>query len=385
MKDKIIALIPLRGGSKSILNKNIKSLAGKPLCLYSLEAAHQSGVFDEVIVSTDSEEIADVVRKAGLGTKISMRPAELATDTASTEAVMLHIASEFSFDVMCLIQATSPFTTAEDFQKAYQKFTKENLDSLVTGVRTKRFFWNENGTAVNYNPLKRPRRQDFDGYIMENGAFYFTKKEILEKEQCRLGGKIGVYEMPEHTALEIDEPFDWQLAEFYIKKYSQQNLTDVVKKIKVFVTDVDGTLTDAGMYYSPDGELLKKFNTRDAKGMELLRDKLGIRIVILTKENSPIVTARAKKLKIEDCYIGVDDKLTFLKEFCSKNDYSMDEIAFCGDDVNDLECLQNIGFPSCPANAEEEIKSASIYKAKVDGGYGAVRDICNFILSQRQQ
>ena len=127
----IIALIPLRGGSKSIPGKNIKPLAGKPLCAWALEAAFQSGIFERLIVSTDSEEIAGVVKAIGIPLEVIMRPAEYATDTATTESVMLHVASRVDFEVMATIQVTSPLTRPEDFAAAYEQFKKQEADSLV--------------------------------------------------------------------------------------------------------------------------------------------------------------------------------------------------------------------------------------------------------------
>lgn len=208
-----VALIPLRGGSKSIPKKNIKPLAGKPLSAWSLEAAAGCAAINSVYVSTDSEEIADVVQGLGLGVKVIMRPAEYATDDASTESVMLHFMNQVDFDVLVTIQATSPLLTDRDLDQAIVQFQEQQLDSMLSAVRTKRFFWNDNATPINYDPLHRPRRQDFHGTLMENGAFYITKRKILQRHQCRLGGKIGIYEMDESTSVEIDEPEDWERVE----------------------------------------------------------------------------------------------------------------------------------------------------------------------------
>jgi CMP-N-acetylneuraminic acid synthetase len=213
-----ITLIPLRGGSKSIPKKNIKSLAGKPLSAWTLEAAAASVHVGSVYVSTDSDEIAKVVQGLGLGVKVISRPAEFATDAASTESVMLHFMREVEFDVLVTIQATSPLLTAQDLDKAIAQFHEQQLDSMLSAVRTKRFFWNDDASPINYNPLHRPRRQNFTGTLMENGAFYITKKEVLERYHCRLGGKIGVYEMDESSAVEIDEPEDWERVERLLLK-----------------------------------------------------------------------------------------------------------------------------------------------------------------------
>lgn len=213
---KIVSLVPLRGGSKSIPYKNIKEIAGKPLCYWTLKAATESQYIDEVWVSTDDKKIKDVVLSFGFGVKVIDRPAEPAEDSSSTESVMLHFAEHVSFDILNLIQATSPFTTSKDLDTAIEQFTREALDSLLTGVLYKKFYWTPDGKPLNYDYLNRPRRQEFEGVVNENGAFYLTKKEILKKNKNRLGGKIGIFLMPEEKAIDIDEPSDWPIAEKHL-------------------------------------------------------------------------------------------------------------------------------------------------------------------------
>ena len=208
-----LALFPLRGGSKSIPKKNIKPLAGKPLAAWGLEAAVRARQIDAVYVSTDSDEIAEVVQGLGIGVQVIHRPVEYATDEASTESVMLHFLREVTCDLLVTIQATSPLLAAQDLDRAVAQLHQQRLDSMLSAVRTKRFFWNDDATPINYDPLLRPRRQDFPGTLMENGAFYMTRRDILQRYQCRLGGKVGIYEMDESTALEIDEPEDWERVE----------------------------------------------------------------------------------------------------------------------------------------------------------------------------
>jgi len=206
-----VALVPLRGGSKSIPKKNIKEICGKPLCEWVIQAAVDCNSIDHVYVSTDSTEIRDVVEKLGLGVTVIDRPIEYASDEASTESVMLHFMAKVNFARVVTIQATSPLLKSLDLKNALTQFEQEKLDSMVSAVRTKRFFWKDDGTPINYDPVHRPRRQDFKGILMENGAFYVTNREILSKHNCRLAGKIGVFEMSESTAYEIDEPGDWEI------------------------------------------------------------------------------------------------------------------------------------------------------------------------------
>jgi len=215
---KVVALIPLRGGSKSIPKKNIKLIAGKPLCAWVLESAVACEAINHVYVSTDSDEIAQVVDGLNIGIKLVERPPEIATDNASTEEVMLHFAEKIDFDILATIQATSPLLTPEHLDGAIQQFYDKKLQSMLSVVRTKRFFWNEDATAINYNPLFRPRRQDFQGTLMENGAFYLTGRSVLGEYKCRIGGRIGMFEMPAETTLEIDEPSDWCAVEHLLLK-----------------------------------------------------------------------------------------------------------------------------------------------------------------------
>lgn len=380
---KFVALVPMRGGSKSIPDKNIKMIGGKPLCAWALEAACASGVFDRIVVSTDSDKISNVVRGLGLGIEVLKRPDELATDSATTESVMLHMAANVFFDVLVTIQVTSPFVSADDFIKSRDLFLVNNCDSLLTVVRTRRFFWNDDGTPLNYDPTCRPIRQDFKGVLMENGAFYFTRREVLERSGCRLGGKVATYEMASESATEIDEPEDWSEVERLLNRRLSLDFEALLTDLKLLVVDVDGTLTDAGMYYSEGGEMLKKFNTRDAKGLELVR-AVGVKVALMTSENSPVVLARAKKLGIEHCFTGVTDKGALLMEFCASLGALLKQTAYIGDDINDLEAMRISGFRACPVDAMPAIKSAAQYVSPLCGGYGAVRDICDMIVEAKK-
>lgn len=379
----VVALVPLRGGSKGIPDKNIRFIAGKPLCAWVLEAACQSEIFAQVVVSTDSPKIAEVIHSLNLPVQILDRPAGLATDEASTESVMLHAAQELEFDVLATIQATSPLVQAVDFQKAYNLFEVKRCDSLLTAVRIKRFFWNDDGTAWNYNPDRRPRRQDFAGSLMENGAFYFTRRNVLDQFRCRLGGRIGIYEMSAESAVEIDEPEDWGHVERTLRVRTRQPLQAVLAEIKLLVVDVDGTLTDAGMYWSAEGDQFKKFNTRDAMGLELVRGA-GVMVAMMTGEDSQIVSARAGKLGIEHCFVGVKNKLQCLEQLSRQLGLDLSKVAFMGDDVNDLECLKIAGFSACPADAAETVAATVQYISKYPGGMGAVREICEIISAARE-
>ena len=211
-----IALIPLRGGSKGIPGKNLKELNGKPLCSYAINAALNSKKIDEVWVSSDDKTIIDFIKLEFPKVKIRIRPAEFATDTASTESVILDLISAQNFslkDQIILIQATSPLIVFNDLNLALEQLENSPLNSLVSGVEFKRFLWNKDGIPINYDIYDRPRRQDFDGIFLENGAFYISTVETILKTKNRVEIPAELYLMREESAYEIDEISDWIIVE----------------------------------------------------------------------------------------------------------------------------------------------------------------------------
>ncbi|MBO7463151.1 MAG: N-acylneuraminate cytidylyltransferase [Bacteroidales bacterium] len=378
---KVTAFIPVRGGSKSIPLKNIKPFCGKPLVCWNIEALENTSEVDEIIVATDSDEIENTVKSFNYKkTKIYRRSAENACDTASTESVMLEYinAAQLPDDnIFMLVQATSPLTASTDFQGGLKLHFEGGFDSILTCVRNYRFFWNEDGTSKNYDYKNRPRRQNFSGMLMENGAFYINTVKNIKASSNRLSGKIGIYEMPEYTAAEIDEPDDWIILEKLMHRHILTKNRPSKPEIKLFLSDVDGTLTDGGMYYSENGDELKKFNTRDGMGFQILREK-GIKTGIITSENMALNKRRFEKLKVDFLIQGKRNggKLEAAKEICSQLNISLENVAFIGDDVNDVELLSKVGFAACPADACAEVKAVTgIHVMQKNGGDGCVREV----------
>ena len=222
-----IAFIPVRGGSKSIPLKNIKTLAGKPLVYWTAAAANNAKCIDRVIIATDSDDIRNTVKTFTDLSKLELydRDAENATDTASTESVMLEYITKTNLsasDNFFLIQATSPLLKPEHIDKMFEKMQIDGADSALSCVRNKRFFWSNDGKSINYDYRARPRRQEFDGLLMENGACYINSVGNILRDKNRLSGKISVYEMPEYTATEIDEPDDFLIIEKLMAKYNNE-------------------------------------------------------------------------------------------------------------------------------------------------------------------
>lgn len=221
-----IAFIPARGGSKSIPLKNIKFLMGKPLVYWVTKAASDCALIDKVVIATDHPKIKRTVLDFNLPkVEIYDRNPENAQDSSTTESVILEYLNKNSYapdDLFFLLQATSPLTESEHIQGVYDKLQAQKACSALTCVRTHRFYWNDNGTPINYDCFNRPRRQQFRGTLMENGAIYLNKIGCILKNTNMLSGPISIYEMPSNTAVELDEPDDWIILEALMQKYKKK-------------------------------------------------------------------------------------------------------------------------------------------------------------------
>ena len=378
---KKIGLIPLRKNSKTIPGKNKKKMVGRPLFSWVLTEAIFS-TLDEVYVFTDDLEIINFIEKEYHWTtkiKTLLRNDQNANDTASTESAMVEFSDKINheFDLLCLLQATSPLTLAADIDKVLNKITIENFDSALTVVKTHRFTWNSDGTPQNYDVFNRPRRQDFEGLLIENGAVYGTTKESFLKTKNRVGGTIGLVEMPEETLMEIDSMSDWNSVESLL--IERQKAMKTNQRIDYLVLDVDGVFTDGGVYYSKDGELAKKFDMRDGMGLEILRQN-QVEVVVVTSEDSELVAQRMKKLQIQNTFLGVKDKYSFLKQFLGTKNSSFGAVAYVGDDVNDLTNICSSGWSFAPANATNIVKAHADFVLSNDSGNGAIREVCEIVL-----
>jgi YrbI family 3-deoxy-D-manno-octulosonate 8-phosphate phosphatase len=164
-------------------------------------------------------------------------------------------------------------------------------------------------------------------------------------------------------------------------KAANEHLRTKIEKIKIVVTDNDGVLTDTGVYFSANGEELKRFSIRDGMGVERLRKHLNIETVIVTGEISGSVKTRAKKLRIPEYYLGVDDKLKIIEEIKRKNHIEEENIAFIGDDVNDYEMMKVAGFNGTPADSTVFIKDIADYVCNNRSGNGAFREFAELIIA----
>ncbi len=225
------AFIPARSGSKGLKDKNIKELCGKPLLAYSIEAAKESGKFDVIHVSTDSEEYADIARRYGADVPF-LRTKELASDTASSRDAVLYSLEEYKkrgeeFDRMMVLQPTSPLRTVDDIVNAYNTFEKKNANTVISVCEVDHPpMWSniltDDGNMVHFAETdKENRRQDLAQYYRLNGAIFLSKVDYYLKETSLYKEKCFAYIMPKERSVDIDDAFDFFMAESIMKGMAQ--------------------------------------------------------------------------------------------------------------------------------------------------------------------
>ncbi len=385
---RVLALIPARGGSKGIPRKNLATLAGQPLLVHTLEQARATPEIDRVVVTTDDEEIAR--RAAEWGAEVVHRPAELASDSASSESALVHALDAlrqthgYEPDLVVFLQATSPLRRDGDVSRAIATLDEHAADSLFSASPVHGFVWRRHGgrlEALTYDPGERPRRQDIGEDLLENGSIYIFKPRVLERHGNRLGGKIAVYLMDPLDSFQVDEPGDLELFERLLElRPTPRPAVPDLSSVRLLVLDFDGVLTDNRVIVHQDGTESVRCDRGDGLGIERLRRDGGIEAVVLSKEKNPVVAARCRKLSLK-CFQGYDDKLPRLARIAAERGLEPPEIAYVGNDVNDLEAMAWCGVSIAVADAVAEARAAADLVTRRPGGRGAVREVCDLLLA----
>jgi YrbI family 3-deoxy-D-manno-octulosonate 8-phosphate phosphatase len=380
-----VAIIPARGGSKGIPRKNVRLLKDKPLLAYSVEQALLSGVADRVLVSTDDEEISRIAWRCG-GEAIS-RPPGISGDKATSEAALAHAleyvrqtqADEPEFVIF--LQATSPLRRQEDIRDAVQTLRNERGDSLFSASPLQGFLWRverDGPRSFNYDYRHRPMRQESADDVVENGSIYVFKPWVLREFGNRLGGKICVYRMQGHHYFQIDEPGDFRILEALLpEQVKSADRLAALRSVRLLVLDFDGVLTDNHVYVGEDGRESVRVSRADGLGLSVLAET-GVEAVVLSSEVNPVVAARCGKLGIP-CVQGVADKAGALERIVIARQLDWREVAYAGNDVNDLGCMALAGVPIAVADAVAPVLAKAQLVTSRPGGLGAVREICDWI------
>lgn len=381
---KVTAIIPARGGSKGIPRKNLHLFHGKPLVCWTIEAALQAKLVDQVVVSTDSTEIAEISRKAGA--KVIMRPDEISSDIASSEDALIHALENLGElpELTVFLQCTSPLTWPEDIDNCIHKLLDTEADSAFTANESHRFLWknSEAATEINHDGAERKRRQDIEKEYAENGAVYAMRTAGFLQVRHRFFGKTVISEMPPTRSWEIDSIDDIHMAEAL--SMLREKTPVLPKTIEAVVFDFDGVMTDNTVHVSEDGKESVRCSRGDGWGISRLH-KAGIRMAVMSTEENPVVRARCTKLKLECFHQLGDSKIKRFTAWCREHSLNMDNTVYIGNDENDIECLLNAGAGVVPADAHDSVRQVANMVLSAKGGRGAVRELCDMILGKIEE
>ncbi len=383
----MLVVIPARGGSKGLPGKNLAEVGGVPLVVRAIRAAQLAGRVTAVAVSTDDDGIAAAATASGA---IAVhRPAELAGDTASSEAALQHAVEVLygsrpaDLEVLVLVQCTSPFLTGAELDAVVAAVLDDGADTAFTAAPFHGFLWRNGADAigVNHDPRGRLRRQDREPEWLETGAAYAMRADGFAEHRHRFFGRIAAVTTEAARVLEIDEPADLDRARALAQLLDPADRPGP-GEVDAVVLDFDGTQTDDRAWLAADGSERVAVHRGDGMGVAAMR-RAGLPVLILSTEVNPVVAARAAKLGVE-CRHGIDAKGEELAEWLAEHGLLPARVLYLGNDVNDLPCFEQVGWPVAVASAQPGVRAAARTVTTVPGGHGAVREIASWILRKDQ-
>ncbi|MFC4492751.1 cytidylyltransferase domain-containing protein [Streptomyces ovatisporus] len=419
---RVVAVIPARGGSKGVPAKNLATVGGAPLVTRAVRECLAARLVTDVVVSTDDFGIAAAARAAGA--QVVERPAEIAGDTATSEAAVLHAVdtcearSGRPAEVILLVQCTSPFLTREDVDGVAGAIVEGGADSALTVAPFHGFVWRDaadatgaadpaaagaagaaaaagaaddtagsaesgsaaGGVGVNHDKAFRPRRQDRPQDLLETGAAYAMDAAGFRRCGHRFFGRTELVRTDPARVLEVDDPHDLARARALapLLDVAQPHALPSREDVDAVVLDFDGTQTDDRVLIDSEGRELVAVHRGDGLGIAALR-RDELELLILSTEVNPVVAARAQKLRIPVLH-GIDRKDLALKQWCEEKGIAPERVLYVGNDVNDLPCFNLVGWPVAVAGAHDVVREAARAVTSTPGGAGAVREIASWLL-----
>jgi YrbI family 3-deoxy-D-manno-octulosonate 8-phosphate phosphatase len=398
---EILALIPARGGSKSIPRKNIKPLAGHPLIAYSIAAALHSKQVTRTIVSTDDEEIALIAQKYGAEAPF-LRPSEFALDNTTDFPVFIHALGwlkeneSYQPDILIQLRPTSPIRPPETVDQAVQILLSHPEADSVRGIipsgQNPYKMWqvNEQGRMLPLLSLPdvaeafNAPRQDLPQSYWQTGHIDAIRISTILNKSSLSGNIIYPLLIDPRYAIDIDTLRDWQRAEWIISHgelpmvQPGSHKRPLPTQVDLLVLDFDGVMTDDRVWVDQDGHESVAANRRDGLGIAMLH-KLGVPMVVLSTEPNPVVAARCHKLNLPVIQ-GLSDKAAALQRLLTERHLDPAHVIYLGNDVNDLPCFPLVGCAVVVADAHPDVIPHADIILSNNGGHGAVRELSDRII-----
>lgn len=417
VKPKVVAIIPARGGSKSILRKNVKLFGGHPLLAYSIAAGLESKLVDRVIVSTDDPEMAEIARSYGAEVPF-MRPAELAEDLTPDYPVITHCIEwlrkneGYDPEVILQLRPTSPIRPKGLVDDAVRLLLNDPEADSVRGVvpsgqnpykmwRLGERYMTPLMAGEFPEPYNMPR-QKLPPTYWQTGHIDAIRVSTIDRKMTLTGDKVIPLTLDPLFTVDIDNLFDWERYEWLLDKlgdravrceqpengsndsngsYGTRKPTFEWGRVKLAVFDFDGVMTDNKVYVDQNGVESARCDRSDGLGIGMLL-AAEVRAVVLSKEENPVVAARCRKLKME-CIQGIDDKPMRFLQLLADEGVTAEETVYVGNDINDIGCIELAGCGVAVADSHPEVLHVADYTLKACGGNGAVRELCDLIISRK--
>jgi N-acylneuraminate cytidylyltransferase len=399
-KAEVLAIVPARGGSESIPRKNVRSFAGHPLLAYSIAAGLQAATVNRTIVSTDDEEIAEIAKRYGAEVPF-MRPAHLAERTTPDLPVFQHALEwldreqGYRPEEIVHLRPTSPLRPLDCVDGAIEALLTDAEADCTRGV-----------VSSGQNPYKMWRidhgrlspllpdiseaynlpRQELPPTYWQTGHIDAIRSTTIMQKKSMTGDRILPWLLAQEYSVDIDNDFDWSRAERSalhgdLEFVRPEALGRVLPRdVQLLVLDFDGVLTDDRVWVSEDGAEAIAAHRGDGYGIATLKDR-GVAVIVLTRENNPVVAARCEKLGVEAIQ-GISDKGVRLEKLLKKRDIDPARTIYVGNDVNDLPCFPLVGFSVAVSDAHPDVIAAADMRLSKRGGHGAVRELCDMLLER---
>ena len=407
---EILALIPARGGSKGIPRKNIRSFAGSPLIAWSIAAAKDSDRVRRIIVSTEDDEIASVARQCGAETPF-LRPAGLAQDQTTDLPVFEHTLQwleeneGYRPDIVVQLRPTSPIRPTGMIDSAIRILLEHDDADCVRGVvpagQNPFKMWRFSGEDQPLNPLLEvpgiaepynAPRQSLPQVYWQTGHIDAIRASTIRNKKSLTGEVVYPLVIDPRYSVDIDNPSDWAKYEalvqsgleivrpgtpFFVKR-------PMPEKIDLIICDFDGVITDNRVWVDQDGHETVAAYRSDSVRVRELRE-LGIEVMILSSEPNRVVEARARKMGVAAIYgIDLHEKGRVMREILEQKHLQPENVIFIGNDINDLPCFEVAGWSVAVADAFPDVIRAADYVLSKKGGQGALREMCDLILSKNK-
>lgn len=370
-----LAIIPARGGSKGVPGKNIRPLCGKPLIAWTIEAAQRARTVARVVVSTDDEQIGAVAEQ--YGAEVVWRPAPLSGDDTPSEAALHHALQTLNVHrgVLAFLQCTAPLMLPADIDGTVNAL--RSADSAFTATGWEQFVWRRrHGIAepLGHRKTHRPMRQQMGHLFVEVGAVYALRVRNFTRAGHRFPGTSAVYPLPAERCIEIDDATDFVLAETLLRRrLARDKRVLLPQRLEAIVIDFDGVLTDNRVHIDEDGNESVTCHRGDGWALQQFK-RAGVRLLVLTNEQNPVVHRRCEKLGVP-CMSTRGEKLPLLQTWLQNENIDARFVCYVGNDEPDVACMRHVGCGIAPADAYDGALQAARIVLDTPGGYGCLREL----------